>query len=55
MESIFNTCNALLTADDIYDWEAIDLEGCRVPEGDISGGYVTSLVLLLGTTILCRK
>ena len=25
----------------------IDLEGCHGPEGDILGGYVTSLVLLL--------
>jgi hypothetical protein len=55
MESIFNTCNVLLTAEDIYDWEVIDLEGCHGPEGDILGGFVTSLVLLLGTTILCRK
>ena len=37
----------LLTAEDIYDWEVIDLEGCHGPEGDILGGYVTSLVLLL--------
>ena len=58
MESIgieFESCNVLLTAEDIYDWEVIDLEECHGPEGDILGGYVTSLVLLLGTTILCRK
>ena len=51
MESICNACNVFLTAEDIYDWEVIDLEGCHGPEGDILGGYVTSLVLLLGTTI----
>ena len=39
----------------VYYWNVIDLEGCHGPEGDILGGYVTSLVLLLGTTILCRK
>ena len=45
----------LLTAEDIDDWEVIDLEECHGPGGDILGGYVISLVLLLGATILCRK
>ena len=32
MESIgieFESCNVLLTAEDIYDWEVIDLEECH--------------------------
>ena len=51
----YETCNVLLTAEDIDDWEVIDLEGCHGPEGDILGGYVTSLVLLLCSSIFGRK
>ena len=55
MESIFNTCDVLLTAEDTYDWEVIDLEGFHGPEGNILRWLRNQFGLTAGTTILSRK